>query len=221
MYNRKAKMNKTYLKDFENYDVAYIPVGTLEWHGNHLPIEIDSITAQKLCEIANNKRPGFVLPPLYLGTDRAENGLRGMERYLGKSLPGEIYYIKPELLSEILTSLINNLSKFDKIYIFTGHAGSKQIEVLKDVAGKNNKVTFVDHEAGIEFDSAHANEYELSLFWAFFPEEEAKCRQLNIPNDDDYFQWLGYDPRTKASLEIGNKFLKAITNNIEQAVTDN
>jgi creatinine amidohydrolase/Fe(II)-dependent formamide hydrolase-like protein len=44
-------MKTTYLKEFINYatkKVAFVPVGTLEWHGNHLPIETDFLVAQKI-----------------------------------------------------------------------------------------------------------------------------------------------------------------------------
>lgn len=64
-------MNTTYLKKFNDYakkKIAFIPVGTLEWHGNHLPIETDYLVAQKICEIISKKIGGYVLPPIYLGS---------------------------------------------------------------------------------------------------------------------------------------------------------
>ena len=208
-------MNRTYLKDFESAKIAYLPVGTIEWHGNHLPVETDALVAEKLCELVSHKRPGYVLPAVYLGTDKAGKGLRGMERHVGKKLPGEVYFIDPEFLKDMLNRLLANLDKFDKVFIITGHAGSKQIEVLNEIDKENDKAIFINPYSDIKIAVNHADEYETSLFWACYPEEEAKSRAIEIDKNDDYFQWLGFDPRSKASLQLGNELLATIINTIE------
>lgn len=51
-------MKTTYLKEFIKHSqdgVAYIPLGTIEWHGEHLPIETDFMVAQKICELLSKK----------------------------------------------------------------------------------------------------------------------------------------------------------------------
>ena len=212
-------MRKTYLRDFERQKIAYLPVGALEWHGNHLPIETDSLVAEKLCEIVSEKRPGYILPSLFLGTDKYEENLKGMERHIGKNLPAEIYFIKPELLFETLSALIKNLFNFEKIYIVTGHAGSKQIETLENVEKEFPNVVFINPYSDIKIAVNHADEYETSLFWACYPNEEAKSREIAIQEDDDYFKWLGYDPRTKASLDLGNELLGTIMDTINRKVS--
>ena len=212
-------MRKTYLRDFEEQKIAYIPVGTLEWHGNHLPIETDSLVAEKLCEIVSEKVSGLVLPTLFLGTDKYDETLRGMERHLEKKLPAEIYFIKPELLFEILSALVKNLSNFEKIFIITGHAGSKQIETLEKIDEEFKNVVFINPYSDVKIAVNHADEYETSLFWACYPEEEPKSRAVEIDGSDDYFQWLGYDPREKASLKLGNELLNTIMKTLEQKVS--
>lgn len=108
-FGRVDSMETTYLKEFINLvknKIAYIPIGTIEWHGNHLPIETDFMVAYKICELLSKKNPGYVLPPIYLGTDRQRkvNGKKyiGMNSRLRKELPGSIYYLKPKLLLETL-----------------------------------------------------------------------------------------------------------------------
>jgi creatinine amidohydrolase len=139
----------TYLKDFEKMmkkGIAYIPLGTLEWHGNHLPIETDYLIAVKLCEELAKKKPGYILPPIYLGTDKfgIKRGkkLFGMDRHLEKKLPGNLYYIEPSLLEKLLIALGKNLKAqgFKKIFIIAGHAGSGHIEVLSRIAKKEKGV---------------------------------------------------------------------------------
>ncbi len=48
--------------------VVYQPLGTLEYHQEHLPIGLDALTAQGLCRKAAEQVGGLVCPPLYYGT---------------------------------------------------------------------------------------------------------------------------------------------------------
>lgn len=48
--------------------IAYIPIGTFEWHCEHLPIGLDALTAHGLTLRAAAKSGGVVLPPLHYGT---------------------------------------------------------------------------------------------------------------------------------------------------------
>lgn len=223
-------MKTTYLKEFENYSknkIAYIPIGTLEWHGNHLPIETDYMIAQKICEIIAKKNSGYVLPPIYLGsgTKKKIGGkwLIGMDKLLKKKLAGSLYYLEPELFSNVLVNLGRNLEQqgFTKILIITGHGGWGQAKALKLAKRRMRKLSIINpydilEEKGVHF--GHADEYETSLFWACYPEEEAKSRKMKIPSNDDYFKFLGYDPRKKASLKLGKKILKDIVDNLTEAI---
>ncbi|MDO8241039.1 MAG: creatininase family protein [Candidatus Moranbacteria bacterium] len=220
-------MKTTYLKEFVNYSarkIAFIPVGTLEWHGNHLPIETDFLVAQKICEILNKKIKAYVLPPIYLGTDKervvAGKKFIGMNSRFSKELQGSVYYLKPELLLLMIQGLIDNLVKqgFTKIYIVTGHAGSKQVEVLEEIEKNNKTVTFLNPYGQLKFHVEHADEYESSLFWACYPEHEAISRKIKIKNDDDYIKFVGYDPREKASLKLGNKILKGMISTLNKKI---
>ncbi len=211
-------MKTTYLKEFIEYSkkgVAYIPIGTIEWHGNHMPIETDFLVAQKICELLSKKVKGYVLPPIYLATDKSGkiNGkeFRGMDRHLKKKLIGSIYYLKPQLLYKILESLCDNLVEqgFKKIIIVTGHGASKQVEVLKKLEKSNKKIVFLNPYKNLIITAGgHADVEELSLFWALYPKEQQKSLKRKIPKDDGYFIYKGYDPREKASLSLGRKLLK-------------
>jgi creatinine amidohydrolase len=46
--------------------IAYVPVGTLEFHGEHLPFGVDGFSAHRLCLRAADHSGGVVLPPTYL-----------------------------------------------------------------------------------------------------------------------------------------------------------
>jgi creatinine amidohydrolase len=211
-----------YLKEFAELSkkgVAYLPIGTIEWHGSHLPVETDFLVAEKICKIISKKIPGYVLPPIYLGTDRAKivggKRLAGMDKYLGKILPGSLYYLEPALFFRLIVSLAKNLKiqGFKKVFVITGHGGSKHIETLEKVVKKNPILHLINPYKDLTVHAHHADEYELSLFLACYPEEEKNIRKIKIGKNDDFFQYKGYDPRKKASLKIGNKILKEIINN--------
>ncbi len=56
----------------------------------------------------------------------------------------------------------------------------------------------------------HADENETSLLWACYPKEEIKSLRMTIAKNDDYFGFIGYDPRKKASLKFGKRMLQNI-----------
>jgi creatinine amidohydrolase len=64
--------------------VGYLPLGTLEWHGEHAALGSDALISSGLFERAAREFGGIVFPPLFLGPDRtrfAEGGrqLQGMD----------------------------------------------------------------------------------------------------------------------------------------------
>lgn len=223
-------MKTTYLKEFINYSkkkIAIIPVGTVEWHGNHLPVETDFLVAQKICEIISKKIPDYVLPPIYLGsgTKKKINGrwFIGMDKYLEKKLPGNLYYLDPDFFAKVLVNLGNNLVSqgFSKIFVITGHGGRGQMKALALAKKKLKNLVIINpydilEEKGMKIE--HADENETSLFWACYPEEESKSRKMKIKSDDDYFKFISYDPRKKASLKLGKKILDEIIMNLRKKI---
>jgi len=57
----------------EQCPVAYIPIGTIEWHGPQNPLGADSLQAEGLAILAARKGGGLVFPPLYYGESRSES----------------------------------------------------------------------------------------------------------------------------------------------------
>jgi creatinine amidohydrolase len=52
--------------------VAYVPIGTIEWHGVHNPLGADTLQAEGLAILCAQKGGGLVFPPLYYGESRSE-----------------------------------------------------------------------------------------------------------------------------------------------------
>jgi creatinine amidohydrolase/Fe(II)-dependent formamide hydrolase-like protein len=51
-------------------NLAYLPVGSLEWHGSHMPFGTDYFTVTYLAEEAAHRFGGVVFPPIYYGDVR-------------------------------------------------------------------------------------------------------------------------------------------------------
>jgi creatinine amidohydrolase len=55
------------------FPVAYVPLGTLEWHGLHNAVGTDTLQAEGLAIRCAEKGGGLVFPPLYYGESRLES----------------------------------------------------------------------------------------------------------------------------------------------------
>jgi creatinine amidohydrolase len=53
--------------------VAYVPIGTVEWHGPQNPLGADTLQAEGLAVLCARRGGGLVLPPLYYGESRSES----------------------------------------------------------------------------------------------------------------------------------------------------
>lgn len=51
---------------------AYIPIGTIEWHGRHNPLGADTLQAEGLAIMCAQQGGGLVFPALYYGESRLE-----------------------------------------------------------------------------------------------------------------------------------------------------
>ena len=56
----------------EACSVAYVPIGTIEWHGVHNATGADTLQAEGLAMLCAQKGGGLVFPPLYYGESRLE-----------------------------------------------------------------------------------------------------------------------------------------------------
>jgi len=52
--------------------VAYVPIGTIEWHGVHNPPGTDTLQAEGIAVLCARKGGGLAFPPLYYGESRLE-----------------------------------------------------------------------------------------------------------------------------------------------------
>jgi len=212
-------MKTTYLDEFKELaqeGIAYIPLGTIEWHGNVTPIETDFLVAQKICEELSNEIPGYILPPFYMGAYGKDiidgQEMRGMGRKLKKKLSGSIYFLEGGLFTNVLKSLIENLKNqgYNKIILITGHGGGNQTAVLEEI-GKIDGVLTIDPYEPVTIH--HADEGETSVFWACYPDEQSKATK-----DEDLINYYSHDPLEKSSLQYGQELLSKMLESAKEKI---
>lgn len=68
--------------------VAYIPIGTLEWHGFHNPTGTDTLQADGLAIACAQKGGGLAFPPLWYGESRSERLMEAVAKDRDKIAAG-------------------------------------------------------------------------------------------------------------------------------------
>lgn len=204
--------------------IAYLPLGTLEWHGEHLPLGSDGLQSQGFFQRLAQEVGGIVMPMLFLGPDRMQeqDGLElyGMDichaqedkRYENQQLPGSAYWVPEEIFEIILEAILKQLRRAGfRIVVGHGHGPSTSFfrdhaEEWRDRFGLECLTCWgSEHDReglGIQVDHAAMN--ETSLVMALRPELVQMDRLPSDPSD-----WPlavgGKDPRVYASPEVGQK----------------
>ena len=121
------------------FPVAFLPVGTLEWHGRQNPIGCDTIKAERLCEETARNIGGVLMPSLYLSMDAYRDVGHGygpgMDAEAGFLLPGSFYAIETELFQRYLRNACENyLARgFEMVLIVSGHNPTIQQNTIDEV----------------------------------------------------------------------------------------
>ncbi len=109
--------------------VCYLPLGVLEWHGEHNAVGLDGIKAHAVCEVAARQAGGIVVPPLWWGADEREDlpdgsyltgGIETGERY---HVPGSMFWLRPETFYNLLLDIFESMRRrgFRVIVVVAGH----------------------------------------------------------------------------------------------------
>src|SRR5215217_9454801 len=109
--------------------LCYLPLGTLEWHGEHAAVGLDALKAHAICVRAAQRSGGLVVPPLYWSTDWREDlpdgsyltgGIERGERY---HVPGNMFWLRPETFHNLLLDIYEAMRRrgFRAIVVLSGH----------------------------------------------------------------------------------------------------
>jgi len=141
--------------------VAYVPWGALEWHGPHLPIGVDGLTAQGVCLGAAARTGGVVLPAVWLGTGT-------LEVPLGSAHCVEI---GADLVRELAGQVVRQLRADDwkHVVVVAGHYGDDQMAALRAGAGADATVVAIWELAPDVVPRDHAAVGETAMTMAVAP----------------------------------------------------
>jgi creatinine amidohydrolase len=218
--------------------VAYLPLGTLEWHGEHLPLGTDSLQAEEFFCLAAREFGGIVLPPLSVGPDRrrqlGDGWLIGMDqslpenpvRYEERQFAGSAYWVPDELFNALVEATLWNLKRAGfRVVVAHGHGPStlhwnKCREAWQEKFGLR-LVGLWPGPAGdkLDFMCDHAAVNETSLVQALRP-ELVDLTQIKEPPEQCPPGLWGDDPRGRASAEYGRRVIAANLELVGQRVRD-
>ena len=127
--------------------IAYLPLGTLEWHGEHLPLGSDGIQSQGFFVELAKRAGGIVLPMLFSGPDMRQEH-EGRDYYgmdvlsFPNAAPGQLtgsaYWLEQEFFEQLLDRIVRQLVRAGfKIIVGHGHGPSVCAFVGKKIEWEN------------------------------------------------------------------------------------
>jgi len=159
--------------------IVYVPLGTYEWHGEHLPIGLDGLTAHGICRAAARRDGGLVLPPLYYGTGGGH-----------AAYPWTIM-TNPADLGALISTTLRRLGDFGvrAVVLMSGHFAGEQIALIQSIASDWNDgdqlmrvKALAVNMASLALAPDHAAIFETTLLSALWPD---RVRVDLLPAADD------------------------------------
>jgi creatinine amidohydrolase len=184
-----------------------IPVGTIEWHGHHLPLGLDVLKASALAEAASERCGAVVAPATWLAAG-------------GVAFPHTLK-LSGGLVEPLLTEAVVQFAEngFRVVCLVNGHYGLENTLATKRAAANAmgradvTVLAVADYELLIEEGACgdHAGEWETALLWAVRPE------LVRLDAAGDRAGVIGADP-SSASEEKGRAGLDAAAARLAAAV---
>ena len=184
----------------EEAPIVFLPVGCVEYHGPHLPLGVDMLTAEAMCRRTAAVTGGLVLPPLWLASGVLP-------------LPHSIT-VDVTVLRAAVRPILRQLAEggFETIIVFSGHGALDHLHVLRQETDRVmeqfpgvNALTTVWNElnAGMPGDiHDHGAKVETSYLMEFHPGSV----DLTALEDDPEAEHVGVyaaNPRFTAGREWG------------------
>lgn len=216
---RKVRYEEMLPHEFEEalrqFPVAYVPVGSLEWHGRHLALGNDTLKSNGILLRTAEKYGGIVVPPTFWG-------------HMGHWKLGCHPGLPPEIVDGLFTAVFQGLVTvgFKVVIGVTGHDVKEQVDSLQkavtSISADGTAAGFAMME-GLLYDLPgdkmdHAAHWETSILMYLRPDlvdmDRIKNEVLTTEDGAKEAGIWGRDPRTDASRELGEKIVGRIADNI-------
>jgi len=187
------------------YPVVYVPFGSLEWHGYHNPLGLDTIKSRALCLRAAKCGGGIVTPATFWPIG-------------GLPHPWTVR-MSEELIHQLAVAIYEQMAHvgFKVIIAVTGHYGVEQVFHIKksalEVMYRSGLSIYALPEYEVVVDEGyrgdHAAKWETSLAQTLFPDlvDMSEAEPEGQPLDGVG----GEDPRIHASAELGERTANLIS----------
>jgi creatinine amidohydrolase len=167
--------------------IGYLPIGVLEWHGEHNAVGLDALKAHAVCVRAAQLSGGIVVPLLYWATDSREDlddgsylvgGVEHGERY---HVPGTMFWLRPETFHGLLLDIFEAMRRrgFRAIVVVAGHWSRQTLPAIRAAGAEflaqhpeMKWLLLTDQEvaADLHYPHEHAAGGETSLLMAIRPD---------------------------------------------------
>jgi creatinine amidohydrolase len=195
--------------------LAWVPLGILERHGEHLPYGLDGFKAHGVCMRLAQSLGGVVLPATHLtGVHGPWNPDPEVYRRLRREV-GD-FYIRPETMRMLLEDTVDGLADvgFETIVLYSGHYPQLQRDIVHDVADRRTQekvarvIAFYEPLA-IPGRGDHAGQSETSLYMATGGQARLDAIKPEHVGKLGYFSASGPGPLA-ASREYGEEVIQAV-----------
>ena len=201
--------------------VAYLPIGTLEWHGVQNALGADFIQARGLFQRAAQRFGGVVFPPIWLGPDRISGrddgpDLIGMDTAdvttPNRQLPGSCYWIPNGLFLQIVEAVLTPARRAGfRCVIADGHGPSRRgwremVDHWEKQFGLNLISAMRDFPGQWRTQNDHAGRNETSVMIAVRPD---LVDLSQLPSDRDVWpQGVGGEDPRDSTAEFGEELIE-------------
>ncbi len=221
-------------KKLKNNPVVIFPLGSVEAHGYHLPLNTDMIQPMWLAERIAERLNALIIPPLPYGWTENLKSFKGTISIGFSSLYG--------IVKDILTSLVAQSVR--KIIVLSGHASSNHMAALRlaceDVVKENRDVKIMllsDYYIAYKYrgdlvpeDDGHAGVIETSRVMAIRPdlvketykfEKKEYGKYMVIVDYKDIVPYATFSDPHGANKELGEKLNSLILEELIKIIKEN
>lgn len=214
--------------------VVILPVGSVEEHGPHLPLNSDMIQPNYISEKVSDRIGAIVLPPISYGWTKTMNSFTGTISINFDTLKNLVF----DILNAVCNSGIKN------IVILSGHASKLHMAALNLAADnvmdryKVKIMVLSDYDIAYEYrgklvpeTDSHAGIIETSRVLAIAPELVKKDWKYERKNTEkkymvlkdirDYYTYGTLSDPTGASSELGTQLNNLIINRLVDYIKTN
>ncbi len=217
----------------KNEPLVILPVGSVEAHGYHLPLNTDMLQPLWLAEEIAKRINAIILPPIHYGWTESL-----------ASFPGTIslkFDTIKNLVYDILDDVVRDGAK--KILVLSGHASTSHMDALRlacEEAKRNNDVEIMllsDYYIAYQYrgklvpeDDSHAGIIETSRVMAIRPELVKKNYKFEKREYGKYMvigdykkvvPYATFSNPEGANKELGEKLNNLILNKILKIIKEN